>query len=143
MKNNIGQDQDTNVQIVASKKKAFLAVYAQTGNISYAAEAVGMHRNTHYRWLREDEDYVSAYEAAQFEVGDTLEAEAIRRARENSDTLLIFLLKGFKPDKYKERVSSEITNTGRIYDPGRNKLTDNQVDALIKEAERLNSKRIQ
>lgn len=133
----------TNVQVVAAKKKAFLAVYSQTGNVSHSADAVGMHRNTHYRWLRTDEDYVAAYEAAQFEVGDTLEAEAIRRAKENSDTLLIFLLKGFKPEKYKERVYSEITGRlGRIPDPGREKLTDEQLDALIKAAERLKSDKV-
>lgn len=143
----IDQEQDSNGtssgrQIVASKKRAFLAAYAQTGNISYAAEAVGMHRNTHYRWLREDEDYVAAYEAAQFEVGDTLEAEAIRRAKENSDTLLIFLLKGFKPDKYKERISSSVEHKNRTYDPGRDRLTDEQIDSLIEAAERLKAKRI-
>ena len=140
------QEQDVadtgNGHIVASKKQAFLAVYAQTGNLSEAAKAVGMHRNTHYRWLREDEDYAAAYEAAQFEVGDTLEAEAIRRANAGSDTLLIFLLKGFKPDKYKERISSSVEHKNRVYDPGRDRLTDEQLDLLIAAAQRFKAKRI-
>ena len=143
----ISQDQDADDtsadrQIVASKKRAFLAVYAQTGNLSEAAKAVEMHRNTHYRWLRTDEDYSAAYEAAQYQVGDTLEAEAIRRANAGSDTLLIFLLKGFKPDKYKERISSSVEHKNRVYDPGRDKLTDEQLNSLIATAERFKAEGI-
>ncbi len=42
-----------------------------------------------------------------------LEIEAIRRAKKNSDTLLIFLLKGHMPQKYRERFEQDVRN-----DPG-------------------------
>jgi hypothetical protein len=63
---------------------------------------------------------MAAYQAAQDQAAQTLEDEAVRRAyegverpvtvagkrelvREYSDTLLIFLLKGLRPAKYRER----------------------------------------
>ena len=38
---------------------------------------------------------------------DGLEDEAVRRAKNGSDTLLIFMLKARRPEKFKERYSSE------------------------------------
>lgn len=106
----------------SAKKRAFLAALATTGNISRAAAAAGVHRMTHYDWLEQDADgsYAAAVAAAEAEAADLLEAEARRRAlegwdeavywrgrevgatRKYSDTLLIFLLKGARPEKYRE-----------------------------------------
>ena len=122
---------------LAPKKRAFLAAYSGSGNQVEAAKAAGINRNTHYDWMKKDEDYKAAYEESQALVGDMLEREAVRRAKLGSDTLLIFLLKGFKPNKYKERVFTESTSTVSHNDPGRNKLTDKDIDALVAAAERL------
>jgi hypothetical protein len=84
-----------------------------------AAQAAGVHRSRHYDWLKKDPAYVSAFVAAQDEAVQALEDEAVRRAyegvekpvtvagqrefvREYSDTLLIFLLKGARPQKYRD-----------------------------------------
>lgn len=106
-----------------SKKAAMLVALAETGNVRLAAEAAGIHRATHYRWLDEDPKYALAVSDAMENAADLLEAEAKRRAVEGvaeplvsagklvttvqrySDTLLIFLLKGARPEKYRERVS--------------------------------------
>ena len=93
------------------KKGAFLRCYAEIGNVSLAAMQAGIHRATHYRWLAEDEAYANAAEEAKEEAIEALEAEARRRALEYSDTLLMFLLKAARPDKYRER--REITGAGR------------------------------
>ncbi len=100
-----------------------LAALAETGNVSKAAEAAGVGRTTHYLWAREDPEYARAADSAMETAADVLEEEARRRAhdgvdepvfyqgevcgtvRKYSDTLLIFLLKGAKPDKYRERTS--------------------------------------
>lgn len=50
-----------------------------------------------------DEQFKSDAENAALDVADDLEEVAIKRAKDDSDTMLIFLLKGFKPDKYAER----------------------------------------
>lgn len=109
------------------KKKAFLAAFAEVGNITRAAEVAGISRAMHYDWLKDDPDYPDLFQAADQQACDRLEQEARRRAvegtlkpvfhkgeecgvvREYSDTLLIFLMKGAMPDKYKDRVTNEVT----------------------------------
>jgi len=111
------------------KKRAFLKALAQVGSITKAAELAKVDRSSHYRWLKEDSggEYENAVNDALDEASDHLEDEARRRAiegveepvfyqgevvgsvRKFSDTLLMFLLKGNRPGKYKDRVSSEIT----------------------------------
>lgn len=146
----------------SKKRRAFLAAYAVTGNISTACDAAQVDRGTHYKWL-ENEDYKVQFYDAQMKSAESLEAEARRRAQagvhrlkfhqgnpimvpcpsgdwecaighrgprgersevgwecplcetpqqpvmvpyvehEYSDTLLIFLLKGVLPEKYRER----------------------------------------
>lgn len=103
------------------KKRAFLAAYAHLGNITEAAKAATIYRTTHYDWLKTDPDYTAAYHQVREAAADRLETEALRRAvdgterpifykgeqiatvTEYSDTLLIFLLKAARPDKYRER----------------------------------------
>lgn len=105
----------------AEKKRAFLAAYAQCGNVSHAARLAGISRETHYEWLTKDSNYAAAFQQADAQAADALELEARRRALEGweepvyqkaqlvgtvrrySDTLLIFLLKGARPEKYRER----------------------------------------
>jgi hypothetical protein len=112
------------------KKRAFLTAYATLGNITSAAKAAKIGRQTHYDWCDADPEYVQAFHHAKEAFGDMLEAEALRRAtkgvehtiyqggravgkkKEYSDTLLIFLMKGERPDKYKERTSTELTGAG-------------------------------
>lgn len=112
--------------ILHLKKRAFIAAYAETGTITRAAEIACIDRKTHYDWLKEDPDYVKACEAAYEQAGERLEQEARRRAVEGtnkpvwyqgqkcgvtteySDTLLIFLLKGAKPEKYQERIRNDV-----------------------------------
>lgn len=109
------------------KKAAFLTAYVQTATISHAAKAAGIDRTTHYRWLENDAEYAKAFDAAHSDAVERLEAEAVRRAadgvdepvfykgepvgyvRKYSDTLLIFLLKAANPEKYRERISAELT----------------------------------
>jgi len=88
-------------------KRAFLAAYANMATVTHAAREAGINRSTHYTWLKEDEAYAEAFRYAQEEAADNLEAEARRRAFEGSDTLLIFLLKGARPEKYKDRIYQE------------------------------------
>ena len=113
-----------------NKKPAFLAAYAECGTITQAAEIAGIDRVTHYRWLKDDPEYAKAFEEAHEKSVERLEQEARRRAvegweepvfhkgkvvgkvRKYSDTLLIFLLKGAAPDKYKDRVANE--HSGKI-----------------------------
>lgn len=143
------------------KKKAFLAAFKVSANLTKAADAVRVDRGMHYRWLKEDPEYAAQFEAAKEEAAQSLEDEAVRRAhegvlspivyhgrvcyepilgpdgrplqepvlgddgqplmkedgdpvtrpavrplmkREFSDTLLVTLLKAFRPEKYRDSV---------------------------------------
>lgn len=112
-------------ELTQHKKAAFIAAFADVGTITHAAREAGIHRHTHYAWMEADEQYAVAFRAAEKAAAENLEREARRRAyegvdepvyqggkevgriRKYSDTLLIFLLKGALPSKYRERV--EIT----------------------------------
>lgn len=85
-------------------KPAFLANYRESGNVSASAAAAGITKQAAYKARRTNKVFREEWEASREEVGDTLEAEAVARAKDHSDTLLIFLLKGLKPDIYGDRV---------------------------------------
>lgn len=67
-------------QNLTPKKAAFLAAFAVCGNVSEAAQAAGVSRETHYEWKRSDADYAKGFRVAQATANDALEAEARRRA---------------------------------------------------------------
>lgn len=119
------------------KKRAYLAAFAEMGSICRAAEAAGIARATAWNWEQEDGSdgiaYRKALAVAHKLACEALETEARRRAveglkrlkfdkgevvldpttgepyveHEYSDTLLIFLMKGAMPAKYRERMSLE------------------------------------
>ncbi len=81
----------------------FLAVYRRNGNRREACEAVGINRGTYYDWRRDDPDFDAACKHAEQEALDSLEQVGWERARETSDTLLIFFLKAGRPAKYRDQ----------------------------------------
>lgn len=128
----------------SAKQRAFLAAYAETGNITAAAKLSKVARKTHYRWL-DDQAYSADFADAHEQACDALEAEARRRAhdgvdepvfykgsvcgavRRYSDTLLIFLLKGAMPEKYKDRVENRIKREGIL-----GGLSDEELEAIAR-----------
>lgn len=102
-----------------------------------SVQTIGISRQTAYDWRAADPKFAEAWEVA-VELGtDSLEDEAIRRARvgtdkpvyqggelvghvrEFSDTLMIFMLKARRPGKYREdrNFKGEITITlGKLID---------------------------
>ena len=86
-----------------TRKKELLAAYEEFCTVTAACRKVGLSRQTWYAWKGEDEKFAEDVGHAEESVADSLEEEAIRRARDGSDTLLIFLLKGLRPHRYKDR----------------------------------------
>jgi hypothetical protein len=113
----------------------FIEVFATTGNVSLAAGAAGVSRAAPYKRAGVSLTFAQAWLQAREEAVDILEAEARRRALATSDTLLMFLLKAGRPEKYRERVDIKVDmrqEAARIaaklgIDP----------DAAIAEAERI------
>lgn len=77
-----------------------------------AAKVAGIARQTHYDWMKEPE-YERRFIAAYNTGTQALEDEALERVREGkSDTMLIFLMKGAMPEKYRERWDGHISGAG-------------------------------
>jgi hypothetical protein len=133
-----------------NKKPAFLKAFRICASLTEAAAAIGIDRGQHYDWLAKDPKYAAAFELAKLEAAQSLEDEAVSRARRGvyeplvyqgnftypkeqyevepavlawrevpgappigvwrkSDGLLMFLLRGFLPQKYRQQGSMEIT----------------------------------
>ena len=124
-------------KVLHPKRRALLLALSTTPNISVACKVAGISRPTYYAWSREgDPDYDAALLVAQDLAIKAAEAEAWKRAtdgtiedvygalgnnqgtgvvgqkRVKSDTMLIFMLKGAAPQKYRDNSSHEITGPG-------------------------------
>ena len=113
----------------------FIEVFAATGNVRLAASAAGVSRDAPYKKAQRDETFAAAWLQAREDAIDMLEAEARRRAMTSSDTLLMFLLKSERPDKYRERVDVRL-NVRREAERIALRLGVD-VEATIAEAERI------
>lgn len=113
------------VRITEEEWAGFLAALATCGNVTQSARQVGICRISVYKRLEDDPEFRKAFDRARQLGGEGLEDEARRRGYEGwdepvfyqgdlvdhvakfSDTLLIFLLKGIFPEKYKDRQLTE------------------------------------
>lgn len=122
--------------------------------MSRACEAVDISRFTAYAWRDNDRNFAAEWERAKEAGVDALEDEARRRAfegtakpvfhqgiqcgtiQEYSDTLTIFLLKGARPEKYRERTSTELTgkNGGPLQFKSAADMTDDELAAIAQGA---------
>ena len=73
-------------------------------------EESGISRQTAYRWKDEDKEFSSNWDQALDDGVDMLEGIALNRARKNSDTLMMFLLRAHIPQKYRERFDFNLKN---------------------------------
>jgi hypothetical protein len=94
-------------------KARALRSYCRYGVVSRACVAASIGRTTWYRWRQEDPAFDSLARDAEEAVGDRLEAVAIKRATKKegaSDTLLIFLLKSLRRERFGDKHSLTITS---------------------------------
>jgi hypothetical protein len=97
-------------------ERRFLDTYAKTGSITGAAKAARISLAVHHEKLETDLAYRKAFEGAREQVVDLLEAEAFRRALAGSDDLLVFLLRAWQPDRYREHIVHEHSGTLTLSD---------------------------
>lgn len=129
------------------RQPAFLKAYARLGSIRKAAEAVELHRDTHFAWMHRDPEYAAKFKGARAEYIERMEEEADRRAVEGvqrpvfyqgmicgytteySDALIMFRLRRLDPDAYRERQAVE--HSGPAGGPINIKnLTDEDLEAI-------------
>jgi hypothetical protein len=130
------------------KKKAYTLALAQVGTKVQAARIAGVHPCTPYssQWSN-DHPLQAAVKAAEEAAADLIEAEAYRRGvhgvqepigwyrgrpggyvTKYSDVLSIFLLKGLRPDRYKERVEMR----GALANLDLNMLPDEAIERIAR-----------
>ena len=105
-------------------KQKFLAKLKSThGNVSKAAQAIHIARNTAYQHKRIDTDFSAAWDDVMASVYDAMEQELYRRAvtgykvgdiKKKSDRLLEFALKGNRAEKFRERLDLNAHHTGTL-----------------------------
>ena len=150
-------------RLTSTKRKLFLEAYPHCGAITLAARAAGVSETLHYDWLKDPEyaaafaeaekQAIAHLEAELFRrVYEGTEEPVIYQGelcyrkdktgkltdkpltiRRKNDTLLIFALKGKKPDVYRDNFKGEITHTGVMAvsrGPDLSKLNDEQYSQL-------------
>jgi hypothetical protein len=113
----------------------FLVLYAETGNVAESARGAGCSREAPYRRAKADAAFAEAWAGARETAVDHLEEVARKRAEAGSDTLLIFLLKALRPEKYRDRVTVDVSVRDEAERIAGELGVD--VDAAIAEAERI------
>jgi len=98
-----------------------LKYYSESGNLTAACAYAKIARQSHYNWLETDPQYAQRFQLAADAACDALVSEARRRGfegweepvgwykgqaggtiRRYSDLLLLFLIKGARPEIYRE-----------------------------------------
>lgn len=95
-----------------SNKKAMIeALEKALGVVTTACKNVGIHRDTHYRWLKEDEEYKRQVEELSDVAIDFAESQLFKQIKEGNTTATIFYLKTKGKNRgYIER--NDITSNG-------------------------------
>lgn len=109
------------------KESKFLEALRESASVTKACEIAAIGRRTAYQWRAATPEFAQQWDETLADAIEDLEAEARRRAirgiekgvwhqgqlvgteLQYSDTMLIFLLKAAKPDKYRDRASVEHT----------------------------------
>jgi hypothetical protein len=93
-----------------TRKARALARFRQLGTVRSACIAAGIGRRTWYDWLEEDRAFAALVYDARDDVVDELEKAAFQRAIDGSDGLLMFLLKAFRPSKYRDALKIDMVS---------------------------------
>ena len=112
-------------KLTPKKREGFLDSLRAGNTISFACDAFNLARRAMYQLREDDEAFRAEWDEAYEEGAEILEQEARRRAvdgidkpivyrgvitgkvKEYSDTLLIFLIKGRKPDVYGDKIQQQ------------------------------------
>lgn len=108
-------------------EEVFFDALSSLGNVRAACARAGVGKSAVYGRRSEDPEFEARWREALDDAGDVVEQEIFRRGvtgydkpvfhkgvrvatvREYSDTLLIFLAKGLRPEKYRDAVSHSIS----------------------------------
>lgn len=112
-------------QLTKARKKQFLEAFSECANVTEACRRSDIHPSLVYIWRNRDQAFAKSWTVALERGTDALEDEAVRRAfegrlepvfykgvecgavRKFSDSLLMFLLRARRPERYREHFNRE------------------------------------
>ena len=99
------------VHFTPELKQQFIELFPKYLNVQDTATALCVSARNVFTHMDKDPAFREAVESIRRnELMEELEVEAKRRALKGSDTLLIFLMKGNRPDKYRDNSPVTINN---------------------------------
>ena len=125
-----GDNRTNRTSPLSDDQEALLkALFDSRGIVTEACRKTGNSRDTHYRWMKENEAYAEAYASIEDSAIDFVEGMMFERIEDGSDGLIKFYLatKG-KKRGYIER--TEVEHSGKV-ESSITELTNEQLDALI------------
>jgi hypothetical protein len=104
---------DTDKKDTQKKENLLTALEASLGVVSVACKKANVHRSTHYRWLKEDEEYKAAVDSIDDLTLDFAETALHTQIKRGNVVATIFLLKTRgKKRGYVER--TEVDHSGEV-----------------------------
>jgi hypothetical protein len=99
---------DNSDSIKVGSKEAMLAALEQTlGIVTAASKLAGIHRDTHYEWMKKDQSYAAKVEALEGIAIDFAESKLHGSIKSGNVTAIIFFLKTKGRDRgYIERLET-------------------------------------
>ena len=132
-------------KVTGNWKPKFLRHLQKHGNISRSCLLANVSTDCVYKTRAKDPEFAAAWDEALVKAVDALEETAHKRAHTTSDTLLIFLLKANRPEKYRE--TTKLEHSGKldgnsnvvVYlpDDGRNPVIEQPTPEALPEPENL------
>jgi len=101
-------NQDTADQGTVKQRTVFLAALEQGYSVTFARKKAGLERAALKAWRSGDDGFAEAWDAAVEAGTDLLEDLARERVATGGDSLLMFLLKSRRPEKYRERHDHQV-----------------------------------
>lgn len=120
----------TTLKDIRQMRALRILMTSEKPTIKAACAAAGVSYSTWYHWLAEDEDFANSYERMLHAMAGELEPDVMARARE-SDQLAMFILKAWKPARYRDRQVIEVVS------PDVQLRLAQQVDAIISTCQEL------
>ena len=95
-------------QGTVKQRTVFLAALQQGYSVTFARKKAGLERAALTAWRAQDDGFAKAWDVAVEEGTDLLEDLARERVATGGDSLLMFLLKSRRPEKYRERHDHQV-----------------------------------
>lgn len=97
-----------------NQQRMLEAMTKSLGVVTVAAQQAGISRDTHYRWMREDEQYRSDIKALEDVTLDFAESQLHKQMKNGSTAATIFFLKTRAQHRgYIERQQIDVTSKGK------------------------------